>query len=68
MRISLNERIKVIQFWLTHDDMKNENLYNEIDILYNVYCPDSKYKKIIYQSGIKDVTESTINLFKNNIK
>ena len=68
-RVSINEKLKLVQFWLTNEeDIETPNIAEKIETLFLLYKADSKYRKIIYHSGKKNLTETTIGLLVKNNK
>ena len=68
-RVSINEKLKLVQFWLTNEeDIETPNIAEKIEALFLLYKADSKYRKIIYHSGKKDLTAMTTGLIIQNQK
>ena len=60
IRISVNDELKVVQFWCTEDEANIS--FDKIDI------PFEKYRKVIYRSGKSDLNDLTAAIVKHNIK
>ena len=67
IRVSVNEDLKIIQFWCCKEDIEKETFNNDIETLYNTYAIDGKYRKVIYRSGSKDLASLTAALLHHNI-
>jgi len=66
-RVSINNELKIIQFWLANDeDYKNPDIAQKIDALFLSNKQDPKYRKIIYHSGMRDLSDTTTGLIKKN--
>lgn len=63
MRVSVNEKIKVVSFWLLNNEEQDDE---KIDILFDKYKKDNKYRKVVYKSGTGDLFYNTKELLKNN--
>ena len=64
IRITVNDEIKVVQFWCDKTDLSDEQL---IENLYKEYAPDEKYRKIIYRTGERDLLSLTSDLLHRNL-
>lgn len=66
-RVSVNDNLKIVQFWLTSDEtIGNPSIVEQIEKLFLLYKQDTKYRKVIYHSGNRDLTDMTIRLLKQN--
>ena len=61
IRISVNDEIKAIEFWVGNNENIDRRYINEIASQIN-----NKYKKIMFRSGAGDLTKLTYDLFKLN--
>ena len=68
IRICMNKELKTIQFWLSQDERHDNVIYDSIRKYSNQDIQDNKFKKIIYISGKKNITEQTGELLKYNRK
>ena len=67
IRITVNDELKVVQFWCDRTDLENENLFETVQNLYDEYTPDTKYRKIIYRTGERDLLGLTSELVRHNL-
>lgn len=68
-RVSINDNLKIVQFWLTSDEnIENPSIAEKVESLFLLYKQDAKYRKIIYHSGTRDLSDMTIGLLKQNNK
>ncbi|MGN0655112.1 MAG: hypothetical protein ACI4KD_09390 [Oscillospiraceae bacterium] len=66
IRVSINDEIKIIQFWCTQEDTSDKNTNALIDKIFEQIAPDKKYRKVIYRSGNKNLVDCTSLLLKQN--
>lgn len=66
IRVSVNNEIKVVQFWCDHNDCADSEMSEKIQTLYNAYAPSNKYKKVIYRSGNGNLLTYTSELLRQN--
>ena len=67
IRITVNDEIKVVQFWCDKTDLLDEQLFEKIENLYKEYAPDAKYRKVIYRTGERDLLSLTSDLLRRNL-
>ena len=72
MRITRNENLKVVQFWLTaqegEDDSVMEKIKKYADENTTAKKKTKRYKKVIYVSGVGDLVNLTADILKRNKK
>ncbi len=66
IRVSVNNEIKVVQFWCDHNDCADSEMSEKIQTLYNAYAPNNKYRKVIYRSGNGNLLTYTSELLRQN--
>ncbi len=70
MRISRNDSLKIVQFWLTAQEGEDNSIMEKIKNYADEHTTAEKkadvYKKIIYVSGNSDLTSLTADLLKYN--
>lgn len=65
MQISIDNKVKYISVWLTHQDMDNPDTECEIKKIIEDYR-SKKYKVVVFKSGNRDLFECTVDLLKYN--
>ena len=66
-RVSINDNLKIVQFWLTNDEnIDNPSIAENVESLFLPYKQDSKYRKIVYHSGTHALPDMTIGLLTQN--
>ena len=68
IRISINDDIKVVQFWFTREEGEAENRRQITDELFKKLALDDKYRKVTYISGSGDLFSSTNELIRQNFQ
>lgn len=69
IRITVNDTLKVVQFWCDKADCTDEKkLFENVQTLYTAYAPNDKYKKVIYRAGNHDLLGLTSDLLRNNAR
>ena len=66
MEINVNEKIKVLEIWITHDEENNDTISDIIKRKISEY-KQAKYKAVIFHSGSQDLLPCTEALIKNNL-
>ena len=70
IRISINDNLKVIQFWLTGSEAEDETVLERIESYSDEHTSAAKkserYRKIIYISGDAPLWDVTADLLKYN--
>ena len=66
MRITINQDLKIIQFWVTQKE-NNSTCFNEKVRKAVASFPDyEKFKTVIYVSGTQSLVDSTYDILKRN--
>ena len=72
IRITVNQDLKIVQFWLTaqegEDNSIMEKIKNYADENTTAKKKTKRYKKVIYVSGVGDLVNLTADILKRNKK
>lgn len=66
IRITINDEIKVVQFWCNKEDTNAPDFMNKINEMFTKVAPNDKFKKVIYRSGNGDLLSATSELLLRN--
>ena len=70
IRITVNNQIKAVQFWLTTQEGEDNSIMNEIKCYADEHTTAKKkadvYKKVVYVSGTAPLVSATADLLKRN--
>ena len=66
MRISKNNELKVVQFWLTPEEREEKGIMDKVKSYSNKLKEDKTYKTVIYISGKCDLSKKASELLKHN--
>lgn len=66
MEVNVNDKIKIVEIWLTHEDEKNAAISDFIKRKISEYR-QQKYKTAVYYSGNQDLLFCMEGLIKNNL-
>jgi len=70
IRITVNQDLKVVQFWLTAQEGEDNGIMNKIKSYADEHTTAKKkadvYKKVVYVSGTAPLVSSTADLLKRN--
>lgn len=66
MEVNVNDKIKVVEIWLTHEDENNATISDFIKHKISEYR-QLKYKTAVYYSGSRDLLFCMEGLVKNNL-
>ena len=67
MRVSINNELKIVQFWCDSKEAEKPEFKDTINNLFKEFAPSDKYRKVIYRSGNMDLTNLTANLLNHNV-
>lgn len=67
MRMNVNEKSRIVSFWLTNEEKNNKALRKELASIYKEYS-DNKYMVAVFESGSEDLYEQTLELLLYNRK
>ena len=65
MQISIDNKVKYISVWLSHQDINDPSTELEINKLVEEYKP-KKYRVVVFESGNRDLLECTADLLVHN--
>ncbi len=65
MQISIDNKVKYISVWLSHQDMNNPDTEIKIQKIVEEYKP-KKYRVVVFESGNRDLLECTADLLVHN--
>ena len=66
IKVTINDAIKVVQFWCTKEDTEEPDFMNKINATFTQIAPSEKFKKVIYRSGNGDLLSATTELLRRN--
>ena len=66
MRVSINNELKIVQFWCDSKEAEKPEFKDTINNLFKEFAPSDKYRKVIYRSGNGNLLELTKDLLKYN--
>ena len=67
MEININDQQKLVEIWLTREESQNQDLKASLQDLYAQYKAKN-YLVAVFQSGEKDLYDSTLGLLLYNRK
>lgn len=65
MQISIDNQVKYISVWLSHQDMDDPDTEIKVQRIVEEYKP-KKYRVVIFESGNRDLLECTADLLVHN--
>ena len=65
MQIAIDNKVKYISVWLSHQDMNNPDTEIKIQKIVEEYKP-KKYRVVVFESGNRDLLECTADLLVHN--
>ena len=65
MQISIDNKVKYISVWLSHQDMNDPETEIKIQKIVEEYKP-KKYRVVVFESGNRDLLECTADLLVHN--
>ena len=68
IRITVNEDIKIVQFWCGKEDTEAPGFTEKIEEIFAQIAPGDKFKKVIYRSGNGNLLSATSELIRRNLR
>jgi len=65
MEMNIRDDERIVEIWLTNREKTNEKLKDLLKPVYDKYR-EMKYKVAVFQSGSRDLTDSTAGLLLHN--
>ena len=65
MELNIRDDERIVEIWLTNREKTNEKLRDSLKPVYDKYR-EMKYKVAVFQSGSRDLTDSTAGLLLHN--
>lgn len=65
MEINVHDNSKIVEVWLTNSEKQDGNLHEQLKPLYQKY-KEQKYLVAVFESGERDLTNSTSDLLRYN--
>lgn len=65
MQVSIDNKVKYISVWLSHQDMNDPETEIKIQKMVEEYKP-KKYRVVVFESGNRDLLECTADLLVHN--
>lgn len=65
MEINVHDNSKIVEVWLTNSEKQDGHLHEQLKPLYQKY-KEQKYLVAVFESGERDLTNSTSDLLRYN--
>jgi len=65
MQIAIDNKVKYISVWLSHQDMNDPDTEIKVQKIVEEYKP-KKYRVVVFESGNRDLLECTADLLVHN--
>ena len=65
MEMNIRDNERIVEIWLTNSEKTNEKLKKSLQPIFDEY-KQKKYKVAVFQSGSRDLADSTAGLLLHN--